>query len=80
MDTILADVSGGTGLVQLAVQVFVIGLCLLIVFALGRWVIAKFKLSDNVQTCWMGAFLILGAIVIINFLLGLSGHQFLHLW
>jgi hypothetical protein len=80
MDTLLAEVSGGPGLVQLALQALILAVCLLIVFALGKWAIGKFKLSENVQTCWLGFFLLMGAIIAINFLLGLSGHSFIHLW
>jgi hypothetical protein len=80
MDTILADVSGGTGLVQLAMQVFVVGLCLALVFALGRWAITKFALPAIVMTCWVGLFLVVGCIVVINFLLGLVGHSMFKYW
>jgi len=75
-----ADVSSGDGLVKLAFQVLIIGLCLLIVFALGRWLIQKFAMPPVVLTCWIGLFLIVGAVVVINFLMGLGGHQFLHYW
>ena len=72
----LAQISGD-GLVHQLMLVLIIGICVAIVWALGRWFIQKFGAPGIVMTVWNALFLLLGAIFIINFLLGLAGHPFI---
>jgi hypothetical protein len=72
----LAQVSGD-GLVHQLMWVLLVGVCVAIVWALGRYFITKLGAPGMVMTCWNGLFLLLGAIFVINFLLGLAGHPFI---
>jgi hypothetical protein len=76
---LLADISvgGGSGLVHNLLMLLLIGVCVLIVWALGKWLIGATGAPPVALTVWTGLFLIIGAIVIINFLLGLAGHGFI---
>lgn len=76
---VLADIQGisGDGLVHQLFLILIVGICVAIVWALGRWFIQKFAAPGIVMTVWNAFFLLLGAIFIINFLLGLAGHPFI---
>jgi hypothetical protein len=76
---LLADVAGG-GLVHDLFAFLIIGVCCLIVWALGRWAITACGAPAIAMTVWTGLFIFVGAIILINFLLGLAGHSFIHLW
>ena len=76
MTPILSQINGD-GLVHQLMFVLIVGICVAIVWALGRWFIVKAALPGIVMTCWNGLFLLLGAIFVINFLLGLGGHPFI---
>lgn len=69
----LAQISGD-GLVHQLLVVLIVGICVGIVWWLGRWFITALGLPAIVMTVWTGLFLLLGAICLINFLLGLTGH------
>ena len=71
------SVGSGGGLVHALLMVLLVGVCLGIVWALGRWLIGALGAPAVAQTVWNGLFLVVGAIVIINFLLGLTGHSFI---
>lgn len=70
---ILAAVNGTDIIHQLVALVIVI-VCALIVYGLGRWMFGAFKTPPVVMTVWNGLFILLGALVAINFLLSLIGH------
>ena len=72
----LAQIAGD-GLIHQLFVVLMVGICVAIVWALGRWFIAKFAAPAIVMTCWNALFLLLGAIFVINFLLNLAGHPFI---
>lgn len=67
----------GDGLVHQLLMVLLVAICVGIVWALGRWFIQKFAAPALAMTVWNGLFLIVGAIVIINFLLSLTDHGFI---
>jgi hypothetical protein len=73
---LLASIDG-QGLVHQLMVVLIIAVCAAIVWALGRWVAAKLAAPAVVMTVWNGLFLFVGAICVINFLLGLAGHPFI---
>lgn len=67
----------GDGLIHQLLIVLIVGICVAIVWALGRWFIMKFAVPGVVMTCWNALFLLLGAIFVINFLMSLAGHPFI---
>ena len=71
---ILAD---GSGLIHQAFAVLVFAVCALIVWALGKYLGKKLNAPAIAQTVWDGLFVLVAAIVIINFLLSLIGHGFI---
>lgn len=77
MNTIMLAEVGGEGLVRQLFLVLLVGICAGIVWALGRWTITKFAAPPVVMTVWNGLFLFVGAICLVNFLMGLAGHQFI---
>lgn len=68
---------GGDGLVHQLFLVLIIGICVALIWAVGRWFIQKLAAPALVMTIWNGFFLLVGLIVVINFLLGLAGHSFI---
>lgn len=76
LSTILAAVSG-EGMVRQLLFVLIIGICVLVVWWMGRYFITKLGAPPIVMTVWNGLFILLGGIVIINFLLGLVDRPFI---
>lgn len=81
---ILADVSlksgrgiGGDGLVHQLLMILVVGICVGIVYAMGWWFLKRPPIPAIALTVWNGLFILVGGIIIINFLLSLGGHQFI---
>lgn len=74
MSSIMLSVVSGEGLVHQLMMVLIVGVCVAIIWALGRWTIVKFALPALVLTVWNGLFLFVGAFCLINFLLGLAGY------
>jgi hypothetical protein len=81
MNTFLADAlvvsGGGNGLIHGLFMILIIGICVGIVWWVGRWVITKLAAPAIAMTIWNGLFILVGAIIIINFLLSLAGHGFI---
>ena len=82
MNTLFADAiviagGGGSGLIHQLFVVLIIGICALALWAAGRWIITKLAAPGIVMTVWTGFFLLLGLIVVLNFLLSLIGHGFI---
>lgn len=76
----LADaihLSGGSGgLINGLLLVLVVGICVLLIWWVGTWVITKLGAPAIVRTIWDGLFILVGLVVVINFLMGLVGHPF----
>lgn len=74
---ILAAVSG-EGLVRQLMHMLVIGVCVLLIWAAGRYIIKKFAGPDgpspHVLSGWNVIFVLLGLFVVINVLLSLIGY------
>ncbi len=81
MHPILSDIAvntgGGSGMVHSLFAVLIVALSVGIVWGLGRWFIVKLAAPAMAMTVWNGLFLLIGAIVIINFLMSLGGHAFI---
>lgn len=81
MTALFADVSlnlgANGGLVQSLFYFLIIGICVALVWWVGTWFISKLGAPGVASTVWNGLFILVGLIVIINFLMGLSGHPFI---
>lgn len=76
--TMLAEISlHGGGLTQNLFNVFIYILIGLILWGLGRFFFPKFKMPPTGMLIWDGFFILIAAIVVINFLAGLAGHPFI---
>jgi hypothetical protein len=66
-----------SGIIGQLLVFFVVILCIGIVWALGHYGFPKLKLPGIVVTVWDCIFVLIGAIMLINFLLSLVGRQFI---
>ena len=74
---LFADVTiGGDGLIHQLLMILIVGICVVVVFLMGRWFISRPSVPPVAMTIWIGLFVLVGGIIIVNFLLGLGGHQF----
>jgi hypothetical protein len=81
MNTLLAAATldfANSGVIGQLLVFFVVVACIGIVWALGHWGFPKIGLPQLVITVWDCIFILLGAIMLINFLLSLVGKQFIH--
>lgn len=67
----------GTGLVQALLYVLIIGICLGVIWFLGKYFMGKFGAPPMAVTIWNAIFVLLVCLAFINFLLGLIGHPFI---
>jgi hypothetical protein len=77
---LLASQIGGTGLVHQLLVLMVIVVVALIIWALGKYMFGAFAAPPIVLKVWDILFVAIGAIVLINFLLGMVNNewQFIH--
>lgn len=73
----LRGAGDANGMVSSLFHLLIVGICVGIVYFLGVWFIATLTGSATVRKVWDGLFLLLGAVVVINFLMGLGGHAFI---
>lgn len=74
----LSAAVSGEGMVKQLVFVLVVGICLAVVYFLGRYFITSvFALPPTAMKVWNGLFALLGGLCIINFLLGLVDLAFI---
>jgi hypothetical protein len=69
------DSSGSAGFAHGVFIIFCAVLIGLILWGLGRWFFPKLGMPATGMMIWDGLFVLIAAIVIINFLAGLMGHQ-----
>jgi hypothetical protein len=72
--TMFASISAGGGIIQSLIYLFLVLVCALILWGLGKYAFGVFGAPAIVLTGWTLLFVVVGAIVLINFLLGLAGH------
>jgi len=68
------------GFIQQLITLLIIGICVGIVYAMGYWFFNRPSIAGKApiaMTIWNGLFVLVGGIVIINFLLSLGGHGFI---
>lgn len=70
---IISSGNGGDIIDQLLIALL-IGICVLLIWWVGTWFIGKLSAPPIVKTIWDGLFILVGLFVIINFLMGLTGH------
>lgn len=68
----LAEING-SGIVHNLVIVLLIGICVGIVYWVGSYFIRTIPLPGLAGKIWDGLFILLGMLVVVNFLLGLAG-------
>ncbi len=80
MNTILADALVHVGGEGAAHNIFLVFICILIgliLWWLGRTFFPKLGMPAIGMQVWDGLFVLIAAIVVINFLAGLAGHAFI---
>ena len=66
---------GGSGLINQLVTVLLIALCAAVVYVMGWFFFRKNPpFPALVLYIWQGFFVLVGGLIVINFLLGLGGH------
>ena len=77
--SMLADaihLGSSSGLVSGLLFVLLVGICVLLIWWVGTWFIGKLGAPAIARTIWDGLFILVGLVVVINFVLGLGGHAF----
>jgi amino acid permease len=77
MNTAQIVLTDSNGLVGQLFFFLIVGLCVALIFWVGRWFIQKLNAPAQAMTLWNGLFILVGLIVALNFLLGLAGHPFI---
>lgn len=78
MNLILAAISiGGDGFINQVLTLLLFGIATVVLYLMGRWFATRPKVPPVVLQIWNGGFVLLGGIIIINFLMGLAGHGFI---
>lgn len=72
----LSEVFVSGGLIHNLLFVLVVGICVLAIWWTGKWFVGKLGAPGIVLTIWNGLFLLVGLVVVINFLLSLVGYNF----
>lgn len=75
-DAFLKDPQAG-GLIHGLFLVLIVVICVALIWAAGRWFIQKVAAPAVVMTVWNGFFILVGLVIIVNFLMSLLGHGFI---
>lgn len=65
------------GVIHQLFTFLIIGICVGLVYAAGIWFLKRPSIPAVARTIWDGLFILIGLVVILNFLLGFSGNQFI---
>lgn len=68
---------GGKGFINQLVTLLIYGICVGLIYAAGLWFFRRPSIPPIAITIWNGLFILLGLVIILNFLLGLGGKQFI---
>jgi len=73
------NLSGGddSGFLKQLLTLLIVGICAGVVYAMGWWFAKRQSIPAIVLTIWNGLFVLVGGIIIINFLLSLTGNGFI---
>ena len=69
--------NAGRGIVYNFLRLLILGICCLAIWWTGKWFIGSLAAPAIVLTVWNGLFILVGLIVLIDFLLSLIGKSFL---
>ncbi len=69
----------GSGIVHTLLALLIVGLCILVVWWLGKYFLTEFGAPALAMKVWNGLFILLGGIFVINVLLSLVGHPLIDL-
>jgi hypothetical protein len=75
--TLAFSQTSGEGLVRQLFAILIIGICCAIIWYLGRLAGGKMGVPPMGMASWNGLFILVAAIFVINFLMGLAGHPFI---
>lgn len=70
----------GGDIIHTLLTFLIIGICVLLIWWVGKWFIGKLAAPAIVSTVWDGLFILIGLFVIVNTLLGLVGHPLVNNW
>jgi hypothetical protein len=70
-------IAGGSGLIHGLLMLLLIGICVGLIYWAGTWFFTKCGAPPMALTVWTGLFILVGLIIIINFIMGLGGHSFI---
>lgn len=73
-DAPLISASSSGGLIHSLMFVLMVGIAALLIWAVGVWCIGKAGAPGIVRTLWDGLFMLVGLVVVVNFLMTLAGH------
>ena len=68
---------GDDGFLKQLLSLLIVGICAGVVYAMGLWFAKRQSMPAMVLTVWNGLFVLVGGIIIINFLLSLTGNGFI---
>ena len=80
MTSLLAAVvlsTGGGGIISGLLWLLLVCICLGLIYWVGTWFIGKIGAPAIALTVWQGIFILLGLVIVINFVMGLGGHSFI---
>ena len=72
-----AIVIGGDGFINQLLTFLIYGICVGLIYATGLWFFRRPSIPPVAMTIWNGLFILLGLVIILNFLLGLGGKGFI---
>lgn len=68
---------GGKGMINDLITFLLVTLCVCIVYAIGWYFFKDPPCPPITMKIWNGLFILIGGLAIVNFFLGLGGHQFI---
>lgn len=78
MNLIFAAISiGGDGFINQVLTLLLLGIAVGILYLMGRWFATRPKVPPMGLQIWNGIFVLLGGIILINFIMGLAGKDFI---
>lgn len=76
-EAVRVSTGGGSDLIHSVFVILILAICLVILWFAGDWCFKKMGVPAIVLTIWVAFFLLIGLVVVLNFLLSLIGHGFI---
>lgn len=78
MNLILLEIAiGGEGFINQVLTLLLFGIAAGILFGMGYWFATRPKVPPIALQIWTGIFVLIGGIILLNFVMGLTGHGFI---